>query len=141
VIRWGAISARRIRVFENNPDVDNHSVSKIFIPGDKGIAVLILEADALRAAGTIVETVKVLDCCDYGISRIVRKYLHTHRQARTICRRLGPQKFKGDIFGRWTGLRREFEGSRSAKLTVNLRCVGRRSTITSFSAVAIVRCH
>jgi hypothetical protein len=77
-IRWRAIGTRRVGVFVNDSNIDNHRVPKIFIPCDEGITVLILEADTLCAAGAIIETVKVLDSCNDGIGGIVWEDLHTH---------------------------------------------------------------
>jgi hypothetical protein len=90
MVRRRAVSTRRIGILVNNSNIDDHRVPEIFIPRDKGSTVFILEADALCATGTIIETVKVLDGCNDGISGIVREYLHTHGQARTICRGLWP---------------------------------------------------
>lgn len=86
--------------FFNDTNVDDHVVAEVFVACDECGALVILEADALGASPTGVEAIKVLDSGDDGVSCVMGVDLHSHREARTILRRVEKQQLKCDVLGR-----------------------------------------
>lgn len=67
----------------NNSHIDHHVVAEVFISGNEGIGILVLETHATRDRWARVKAIKVLNRGDNGVCGIMRVYLNTHRQART----------------------------------------------------------
>ena len=81
-------------------DVDDHIVVKVFISRDKGVAILVLKADAFGAGRASIQTVEILDGCDDGLGVVMGEDLHPHGQARTILRCLEEAELKRNVLGR-----------------------------------------
>lgn len=87
------------RWFQDDSNVDDHTIMKVLVSGDEGVPLRILEADPFGSSRSLVEAIKVLDGRDDGIRGVVRIDLHPHGKSSPVIGGLGEEEFEGDRLG------------------------------------------
>lgn len=97
---WRSNSSRRIRVswlvrLVDRANIDGHEMFEVIVGRDKGVAILVLEADT----GRVVEAVEVLCRRDDRLGSVVRMDEDAQRESGpALCR--GQDELKRDLFAR-----------------------------------------